>query len=92
MTTFPANQNVYQRITDQVIAALDAGALTFTMPWHKGHPRPAEAGNRGESLRWPDRPAHPTPHGGPGQDHGNVERGTRHHHQSERENPTKPSR
>lgn len=40
MTTFPANQNVYQRITDQVIAALDAGALTFTMPWHKGHPRP----------------------------------------------------
>lgn len=40
MTTYPSNPTVYQKITDQVIAALEAGALTFEMPWHRGNPRP----------------------------------------------------
>lgn len=40
MTTYPSNQNVYQKITEQVIAAMEAGALKFEMPWHKGNPRP----------------------------------------------------
>ena len=40
MTTYPSNQNVYQKITDHVIAAIEAGAPKFEMPWHKGNPRP----------------------------------------------------
>lgn len=40
MTTYQSNQNVYQKITDQVIAAIEAGALKFEMPWHKSNSRP----------------------------------------------------
>lgn len=40
MTTNQANQNVYQKITDQIVAAMEAGAHRFEMPWHTSNPRP----------------------------------------------------
>ena len=40
MTTDSTTQNVHQKITDQVIAAIEAGAAKFEMPWHRGNPRP----------------------------------------------------
>ena len=42
MTTYKSNPNVYQQITDRVIAAIEAGAPKFEMPWHHGssHSRP----------------------------------------------------
>lgn len=40
MTTNQANQNVYQKITDQIVAAMEAGAHRFEMPWHTTSPRP----------------------------------------------------
>ena len=42
MTTYKSNLNVYQQITDRVIAAIEAGAPKFEMPWHRGssHSRP----------------------------------------------------
>ena len=42
MTTYKSNPNVYQQITDRVIAAIEAGAPKFEMPWHRGssHSRP----------------------------------------------------
>ena len=42
MTTEKTTQDVYQQITDRVVAAIEAGAPTFEMPWHRGaeHPRP----------------------------------------------------
>lgn len=36
MKTYQSNQNIYQQITDRVIAAIEAGAPKFEMPWHKG--------------------------------------------------------
>ena len=39
MTT-QTNQNVYQKITNQIVAAIEAGAPTFEMPWHTRAPRP----------------------------------------------------
>lgn len=29
--------DVHQTITDQIVAAIEAGAPTFTMPWHRNH-------------------------------------------------------
>lgn len=36
MKTKSSNQNIYQQITNRVIAAIEAGAPKFQMPWHKG--------------------------------------------------------
>lgn len=36
MTTYKNNQDVYQQITNHVIAAIEAGAPRFEMPWHQG--------------------------------------------------------
>jgi len=36
MTTYKTNQDVYQQITNRIIAAIEAGAPKFEMPWHKG--------------------------------------------------------
>jgi len=36
MTTYQPNQDVYQQITNRVIAAIEAGAPRFEMPWHRG--------------------------------------------------------
>lgn len=36
MKTNQSNQNIYQQITDRIIAAIEAGASKFEMPWHKG--------------------------------------------------------
>lgn len=36
MTTYKTNQDVYQQITNRVIAAIEAGAPRFEMPWHRG--------------------------------------------------------
>lgn len=67
---------------------MDAGGLTSALAWL----RPSEAGNLGNLYGgWIARlTLRPT--GGPGQDYGNAEWGTRHDHQSERENLTQPSR
>ncbi len=32
----PSMRDVYQTITDQIVASIEAGAGTFTMPWHRG--------------------------------------------------------
>ena len=36
MTTYKTNQDVYQQITNRIIAAIEAGAPEFEMPWHRG--------------------------------------------------------
>lgn len=43
MTTEKTTQDIYQQITDRVVAAIEAGAPTFEMPWHRGaqHARPS---------------------------------------------------
>lgn len=46
MTTQHANQNVYQKITDQIVAAIAAGAPRFEMPWHTRHPRPVNVASQ----------------------------------------------
>lgn len=44
----PSTKTVYQTLTDQIVAAIEAGAPRFEMPWHRGHPRPVNvaSGNR----------------------------------------------
>jgi len=41
----PVTRDVYQAITDQIIAAIEAGTGTFTMPWHRdaSHAMPINA-------------------------------------------------
>lgn len=41
----PVTRDVYQTITDQIIAAIEAGAGSFTMPWHRNasHAMPINA-------------------------------------------------
>ena len=46
MTTQHANQNVYQKITDQIVAAIAAGAPRFEMPWHTRNPRPVNVASQ----------------------------------------------
>jgi len=65
MTTEKTTQDIYQQITDRVVAAIEAGAPTFEMPWHRGaqHPRPSnvatgEVLSRGEYPGPLDRPIH----------------------------------
>lgn len=43
-----STQTVYQTLTDQIVAAIEAGAPRFEMPWHRGQPRPVNvaSGNR----------------------------------------------
>lgn len=40
MTRTSSKPSLYQKITDQVIAAIEAGAPRFEMPWHYTFPRP----------------------------------------------------
>lgn len=48
--TIQANQNLYQKITDQIAAAIEAGAPRFQMPWHTRNPRPVNVVS-GKSYR-----------------------------------------
>ena len=38
-------KDIFQRVTDQIVEAIEAGADSYKMPWNLGgHPKPAMSG------------------------------------------------
>ena len=54
-TTNTPRQDIYSRITDQIVGALEQGVKPWTQPWNAAHePDVVSAGVEGAALKFPE--------------------------------------